>query len=187
MNTEVFVRAIRNTPDREVPNLRRVYADWLEERGECRWAEDQRQAAVDAETKWHYTGDVNLECGGMFIDISEWKWGYASVVRVEDWESATGFTGTVLIEELTVNTRTSDVRRAIRYFDSPAWSKYGKTTSCLVIVVALVAYGSYDRDGQGTIVQMDPDGPMEFDGSKADVRLRGGDLRGYVTAKFLRE
>lgn len=28
------------------------------------------------ETKWHYCGDVNLEHGGLFVDLSDWQWGY---------------------------------------------------------------------------------------------------------------
>ena len=195
MNRETFNKAM--TADRNDPHVRRVYADFCEERGELDIAERKRKEADDIEAKWHYSGDVDLRQGGMFIDISEWHWGFASVVRVEDWESATGFTGTVLIERLTVNVshNTQRIKDAFRFtgrIEQIGQWKIGKTAMRIEIVESLVSSGFYDREEDGLVVQCDRDGPMEmvagrsYDLSKADLRIRGGDLEGLVRAKYLK-
>jgi hypothetical protein len=145
--------------------------------------------------RWHYTGDINLEHGGTFINFSDLKYGYANVVEVTDLDSAIGFSGAILIEERTVitdhkerwpsalstigasllpNGDIDDNGRPIRK-DSLAWR--------MCLVYALSAYGHYDTDRSETL-QPDPDGPLSFDSWKA-TRIRSNGLRAYVRREFL--
>ena len=51
------------------------------------------------ETDWAYSGDVNLEYGGLFVNLDNVRYGYADVVEVTDLDSACGAAGMVLIEK----------------------------------------------------------------------------------------
>ena len=153
--------------------------------------------------KWEYTGDVSLEYGGTFIDLSTWSDGYCSAVRVTDLDSGCGFTGAVLIEHVTIN-GTDDperIRKAIKCIGGLSarnWHAIGnrdtiKQNLRFAIADALLSYGHYDpndswnnyRSHYSETVQLEPDGPMEFDGWKADKRLHGSDLRAYVESVHL--
>jgi hypothetical protein len=146
--------------------------------------------------RWAYQGDVSLEYGGTFIDFSDWKHGYVSVVEVSDLDSGCGFRGAVLIEERTVITdRKENWTSALSVIGASLLpngdiSDNGKATYrkntrawrwCLAY--ALNAYGCYDTDRSET-VQPEPDGPLSFDGWKA-TRIRSNGLRGYVRREFL--
>lgn len=50
----------------------------------------------------YYIGDVNLEYGGTFFDLSSWSHGYVPALRVTDLDSGCGFTGAVAVERLTI-------------------------------------------------------------------------------------
>jgi hypothetical protein len=54
-------------------------------------------------SRFVFSGDVNLEHGGEFIDLSTWAYGYCSAVRITDLDSACGFTGAVMIEHLVID------------------------------------------------------------------------------------
>jgi hypothetical protein len=54
-------------------------------------------------TMFEYNGDVSLEYGGAFIDLSTFTDGYCSAVRVTDLDSGCGFTGAVMVEHLVIN------------------------------------------------------------------------------------
>lgn len=51
--------------------------------------------------EFHYIGDCNVEYGGMFFDVSNWRSGYVDVLRITDLSGAVGATGMVLLEKLT--------------------------------------------------------------------------------------
>jgi hypothetical protein len=69
-----------------------------------------------AGSKWHFSGDVNLEYGGTFIDLSTFMDGYCSAVKLTDLDSACGFTGAVMVEHVVINGTTDRerVRAALR-------------------------------------------------------------------------
>ena len=50
----------------------------------------------------HYIGDVNLEYGGIFFDLSDAKYGYVSFLEVTDLDSAAGIDDCVLVERGTI-------------------------------------------------------------------------------------
>lgn len=159
---------------------------------------------MTATKKWEYTGDASLEYGGTFIDLSTWNDGYCSAVRVTDLDSGFGFTGAALIEHVVIN-GTDNSERIHRAMQSCGYGadchrrpssvppENHKHNLRLMVADALLSYGHYDPDDlwdgyrshYSETVQLEPDGPMVFDGWKADKRLRGGDLRGYVEAVHL--
>lgn len=155
----------------------------------------------------YYQGDVNLEYGGFFANLDNWRWDYVDVLRVTDLDSGCGFTGAVMVERLTVLVPDNDDKL------NKALSLYGMTKEDLpdneigrkmMIVDACLSYGMYDPDDGShftfdekfpqsshrmhsnnmIIIQCDPDdnyAPMEYDGWIADVRLsEDQDLFGYL-------
>lgn len=132
---------------------------------------------------WDFSGDINLEYGGSYIKLDS---GYAEYVRVTDLDSGIGFTGACMIERGTV-----PFIRGIRKHIKSALAMYSQSIRQLpglgieradrwhYIARALMEYGFEDNDSRET-VQMESDGPMQFDGWKADKRLTGTGIRAYV-------
>lgn len=153
---------------------------------------------------YEYNGDVNLEHGGAFIDLSTWADGYCSAVRVTDLDSSCGFTGAVLVEHIVINgtTDTKRIRQALRSvggLSARNWHRTGRRETIKAnlrhaIAAALMDHGFTDPDDawdsyrthHSETLQLEADGPMEFDGWKADKRLRGTTLEAYVQAVHLR-
>ena len=52
---------------------------------------------------YEYTGDINIEHGGAYINYDDLEDRYCRAVRVTDLDSGAGVTDCVLIEELTIN------------------------------------------------------------------------------------
>jgi hypothetical protein len=142
----------------------------------------------------HYIGDVNLEYGGLFINLDDWKYGYAEGLRVVDLDSACGFDGAVMVERITINkTKKADIICALKCVgQSPKdLGKIKKEYRVECLIYALETYGlgvdiesdPYHGD-QRWIIQTDPQGPMQYDGWKADVKLHGGRLIDYLYRKL---
>jgi hypothetical protein len=146
-------------------------------------------------TTFEYSGDVNLERGGSFIDLSTWDDGYCTAVCVTDLDSGCGFTGACLIEHVVIN-GTDNPERLREAMRSCGCSARGmsKEGARLMLADALTSYGYTDPDDSWDnhqshhteIVQMEADGPMVFDGWTADKRLNGTGLREYVESVHLR-
>jgi hypothetical protein len=152
---------------------------------------------------YEYSGDVNLEYGGIFIDLSTWDDGYCDAVTVTDLGSACGFDGGVLIEHVTINStddskRIKNALKSCGFFynigekaDNPQrFKQYLRHR----IAEALCSYGYRDPDDgwdgyrshHTEIVQTEQDGPMKFDGWKADKRITNTTLEKYVKSVHLR-
>lgn len=171
---------------------RHADADLLE------WYRDRlaREEAERAASRWVYNGDVNLEYGGTFIDLSDWRHGYASFVKVTDLASACGFEGAILIEhgEACGLDDPERVRQAMRSCGCSARDfnvglKDGAKAKQAIrhmIADAMISYGHCDYDRQ-EVVQMNDDSPMVYDGWKANKRLHNADLMGYVKAVHLKD
>jgi hypothetical protein len=152
-----------------------------------------------AGSKWHFSGDVNLEYGGTFIDLSTFMDGYCSAVKLTDLDSACGFTGAVMVEHVVINGTTDRerVRAALRCcgIDFASWNNRTREEVRHCIADSLCNYGYTDPDDcwaghaqyHTEILQLEPAGPMEFDGWKADKRLHNTDLRDYVESVHLGE
>lgn len=149
-------------------------------------------------SRWEYSGDTNLEYGGVFIDVTDWRRGYCSAVRVTDLDSGCGFVGAVMIEHITIN-GTDDAEIIRRAYASCGWNLGRERPESMppagwksflryLIAEALMSYWHCDTDDTRTeILQLEPDGPMQFDGWRADKRLHNTDLRAYVESVHLRD
>lgn len=137
--------------------------------------------------KYHYTGDVNLECGGSFFDLSTFADDYVEVIQVTDLGSAIGYDDAYLIE------------RGSLYLGNPAHIK-AALDSCgwingdldlatddgkLMLCEAVLGYMSADNYYRETVVIGRDADMMHREGWKADKRLRAGtNLRNYVMREF---
>jgi hypothetical protein len=151
----------------------------------------------DSPSRWVYNGDVNLEHGGVFMDLSTWEWGYVDAIRVEDLGSACGFTGACLIERCVIH-RLDDARDMRKALGSCGWfprtcrrhpgqtPEQVKATARRVIAEAMLQYGFADCETI-EVVQLESDGLMGYDGWAADKRLHNCDLMGYVKAVHLKD
>ena len=144
-------------------------------------------------------GDLSLAYGGTFYNFSDWKDGYVSAVEVTDLDSACGFDGAVLIEPKTIIIREgADLHTALGVIgasllpngdidDNGKIVKKGTATWRFIATYACQSYGHYDPEDGSQVVQLDKDGPMEFEGWKAIKRLRANaSLENYVRREFLR-
>jgi hypothetical protein len=138
----------------------------------------------------NYSGDVNLEYGGMFVDLDDWQYKYADVLRITDLDSGCGFTGAVMIEHLTalVPEKRDKMQSCLSVCGWDKGRLPGRTSKDrkMAMIEAIMAYGYYDpaQDFTGfhrTIIQCNAlsgdddydswNSPMEYDGWKADYRL----------------
>jgi hypothetical protein len=121
----------------------------------------------------HYIGDINPEFGGAFYNLDNWTQGWVDLTRITDLDSGCGFDSAVLIEKggLTIP-KPETIKSAliccggIRGLDS--------VSRRLSVVDAIVWYMGFDVD-RTIIIQTDSDGPMRFDGWKADIKLSSGE------------
>ena len=147
---------------------------------------------IEAFKEWTWQGDVNIEYGGHYAKCDDPEWGYADCVRVTDLDSGCGFTGAVLIEQLTALIDTDQegisdrMREALTCcgWDGEEGVDLGRR------IDAALGYGLYDPGGDNyspssIVVQTDPEAAMEFDGWKAEKRVSTDDLRGYIEAKWM--
>lgn len=147
----------------------------------------------EQQSRWSYNGDVNLEHGGAFIDLSAWGHGYCTVVRVTDLGGACGFTGAVLIEHVVINGTDSPerIRKALSSCGPTDMRGFSKEQARHAIAESLMSYDYTDPDDSGyggsqdEVVQLETDGPMAYDGWKASKRLRGTTLEAYVESVHL--
>ena len=154
---------------------------------------------------YDYCGDVNLEYGGLFIDLSTWGDGYCSAVRVTDLDSACGFDGAVMVEHIVI-LGVDDAERIRTALASCGglcarnWHAIGDKATIKhnlrhAIADALASYGYFDPDDSWNgyrsyhteILQCEADGPMVFDGWKADKRITNTTLEEYVQSVHLRD
>lgn len=131
-----------------------------------------------------YVGDVDYCHGGVWFNLSDWKWGYVNAIEVCP---VPGFDGAVWVSPyvtLTPEAETVDealedehVKRAIEccgWLDEeeirehPGWR--------LILTSMLFDYGRKDPDSyiSPVIIQTDAEGEMEGDGVKADYRIPDG-------------
>ena len=133
---------------------------------------------------YEFIGDVNLEHGGIYINLSDWKEGYACAVEICDLDGACGFTGAVFIRNLTLIKPRNETEL------NSVLSVVGHETekvSDLDVAYAAFSYGLYDGEPEETI-QLEDDGEVRFDGWSADFKAPTGfDLRNYVEKNYLEE
>lgn len=135
--------------------------------------------------RWHYSGDINLEYGGIFIQDS----GYPDHVYAVEVIAGSdlGFADCQFIVNrgsIYIGTDKEDIKRALecsRLYESdkPDWKQ---------IALAMNAYRGMDIEDQNTyqigkLTNYDPDKAHEFN---PDYQLRGNtSLRRFIRTEFL--
>ncbi len=156
----------------------------------------------EIETRIDYSGDMNIVHGGVFIDISDWQWGYCRALRVMDLDSGCGFSGGLLIERLTIITpeiEPTDENLTAIWADEHC---KGAFTCCGTdpdefreasvetrkrwLAENLLGYGRYDPDDFEEVIQTDPDGPVDFESWHAK-RVSEDDLNDYIAGLLWEE
>jgi hypothetical protein len=97
----------------------------------------------------HYCGDVNLEHGGTYFNLSTWHDGYVEAVRVEDLDSACGVPDAFLVEHLTIllgKERLRDALPCVGLTPRDLLGIRGHENKRAAIAEALLSYGHYDPD-----------------------------------------
>lgn len=129
--------------------------------------------------QFNYTGDVNLEYGGMFFDLTNWP-DYVNVVRITDLDSGCGFDGAVMIEHnITFWFDQKDkVQTALDSMgvDLAEFRKLPLKDKKMCLCEAFIGYGYSDPDDSWdgyrmpncTILQMDEDEELTFEGWTAE-------------------
>ncbi len=142
-----------------------------------------------------YTGDVNIENGGQYLDLEEFaKWkDFCPCVRITDLDSGCGFTGAVLIERGSVYIPEDETKRQAAR-DCCGYTKEETDKEPVLMVESMLAYGGMDNDSYNgeIIIQTDKEGVIEFDGWKADIdqtkafHESGLTLREFIESEFVR-
>jgi hypothetical protein len=129
----------------------------------------------------NYVGDVNLEYGGMFIDFSDYRHGYADCLKVTDLDSGCGFAGAVMVERITVYfdrhiAGKDEIKSALQSSGFESLDGLSIQARRFAVVESMAWYGLYDvvSDMSGDhrwIIQCEPDEETSFDGWIADIIL----------------
>lgn len=115
-----------------------------------------------------YSGDINIEYGGVFYTLENWQWGYVDAVRVTPCSDAGAADNCYWVEELTVNLREGEALSNI--LRTCGWTvedlpKGARRRHCLID--AHIAYGAYDVQGSEVVqvgAKQSPHGkPIEAD------------------------
>lgn len=129
--------------------------------------------SVAKRNKLEYIGDVNIEYGGTWYDMSTFNRGYVDAVRVTDLDSATGFDGAIMVEDVTVS-GTLDKKRVKEALatcgmdvHSDAWHKMSTEGKRVMIADSLLWYGYCDTE-PAQVLQPDRTQPDKFDGWQAE-------------------
>lgn len=142
-------------------------------------------------TDWKFSGDVNLEYGGTYFDLSEWDNGYIDAVRVTDLDSACGFDGAVMIEKIVILV---DEKYFAESLECCGWTTddldLETESGRLMMADALLSYGHFDPandyyEPENEVIQTLDDGPMSFNGWKASKTVLSENLAGYVRSNYL--
>jgi len=105
-----------------------------------------------------YIGDINLKYGGVFYDLSDWRYGYASFLEVIDLDSAAGVDNCVLVQHGTVIIDDKEkVKDGLRccgqtFADLPKDAHARK----LMIADCVRCYGYYDADDCANVLIWQP-------------------------------
>ena len=147
--------------------------------------------------KWIYRGDVNIEHGGYYAELSTWKdLDYCEIIRIADLDSGCGFTGAIMVEELSLSMPNVPNLKSALDCCGYSLSDCGQMVQdclggefhiksyegALLIIDALLAYGYYDNQSYGDeIIVIGEDNEMSFEGLEASSRLDyGTDLRELI-------
>lgn len=136
-----------------------------------------------------YSGDMNIEYGGLFYSLDDFSDGYASAVRVTDLDSSCGFTGGIMIECGSINIPDDMAERQSALDCCGQDVKPGDDGYQRILIESLEAYAGievtrdYGGDHRETLTT-DPDS-WQYDGWQASKHVESADLLGYLFANQL--
>lgn len=147
--------------------------------------------------RWKYSGDVNLQYGGVFWNPEGAQFDSVEAVRITPCSDAGGPDNIFWIERLSVNLPDDDHTIAdvlsICGYSFDGYKGYTKAERLSMLVDACIAYGKYDTQ-DGETVKIGKDDPFftdtrgEWKAFRVDTQLRGGSsLRNYVKRKYLND
>ena len=143
--------------------------------------------------KFFYSGDVNIQYGGLFYSLSDWYYDFATAYRVTPVSDMGGPDNQFIIEGLTLNGFDDAKRIECALSCIGANDEYSKATKAQkrhILVNAFIAYGYYDIDSSENLQIGKADSFFSNnstrDALKIDTFLRGGSsLRNYVKREYL--
>lgn len=140
-----------------------------------------------------YQGDINIKYGGIYYDLENAGDDYIPVVKITDLDSACGFDGAILIERGSIYIPAEPERRK-QALQCCGWDNLPESEiTFLMLADAFDAYHGIERDNYcgEIIIQPDIDGPMQFQGMKADkyasqsFHESGLSLREFIEREYL--
>ena len=135
----------------------------------------------------NYFGDVNIEHGGVFYTLKDYRDGYVSAVRVTPCSDAGGPDNCFWVDRLTVNLDPSERTEALACINMTpdVWRKLRPTQRRHVWIDAALAYGFYDQEYSEMIRIGKPDPFWRDNGDRYEpskVLRAGSSLERYARA-----
>lgn len=136
-----------------------------------------------------YSGDVNIEHGGYFYSLKDWRNGFISVVLVTPCSEASGPDNCFWVQRLTVNLDPERRQSALDCIgvNAEEFGKMARAQRRHVWIDASIAYGHYDQD-HSEIIRIGKPDPFyngREDGFSPSVVLRAGSsLYNYAKRQF---
>jgi hypothetical protein len=123
--------------------------------------------------KVFYSGDVNVEHGGVFYTLEGAKWGYVDAARVVPCSDAGGPDNCFWVDVLTVNIESAAHKHlALNYcgVSLADFNQWDDKTKLHATIEALVSHGAYDQESSTMVRIGKPDeyygGREEFNPSR---------------------
>lgn len=144
----------------------------------------------------HYSGDINIEHGGVLYSLANAKYDYADAVRVTPVSDAGGPANQFWVETIVVNLPTDPdgIERVLGCIGltTEEYKTLTRARRLHALVDACICYGKYDQDKSEVVqvgVKVDPFWSAEhhagFDPVKVDVVLRGNaSLKRYARSQM---
>lgn len=141
--------------------------------------------------RWEYRGDVNLEHGGTWFNLTDFDNGYVEAVTVDDLDSGAGARGMVLVRKIAIILDNPEINA--QAIESCLWWHPGikPEPSPIETAEAVMHYGHYDvmqsyaRGEYSEIIQLDPDYPMTCEGWTASKRMTRDELLAHIESDYL--
>ena len=124
-----------------------------------------------------YSGDLNIEYGGLFYSLQTWQWDYVNVLRVTPCNEAGGPDNCFWVERLTVNIRKDSAKQQsaldVLGVGADQFKAMKRAAKRHVLIDAHIAMGFYDTDQSSMVrIGMHVDS-RDTDQFKPDTVLRG--------------
>lgn len=128
-----------------------------------------------------YTGDMNIEYGGMWVDLSTFSEGWVSVIKVTPLNGAIGWEGAYMIEKGTIPLQAKNRESAL---SCCSYTEEDVKDNPILVVEAFDAYGGVEVDYGVSTIQTLKDGEMSFDNWEANELVETDNLRQWFIDRY---